>query len=288
MERNSTTLLANGKGYAAGMLHPLLDLRSGGQMGFGPDMTELISSAVHVRRPVVPILLRAPSGFLNLPNPEYWIGTLRALMEEGYQSIDGLRGGREYEFSSTPVGGAGEIQEDIINATIPRSEVTYNFRERQGMPMHAFWSGYGDKLMMDPNIKYASVATLGDGPSDMLPDRYTFSMLYFEPDPTHRYVVNAWVGDYMMPKNGGSFEGKRDMTAAAETIDYSMPFTGVYMCNTLGVKTLAQSVLNSIRIVGADPNLRGAGITGVAANVAATRTGYGQQIEKFRATAVKL
>lgn len=289
MTRNATTLMPNDKGYAIGTTHPILDLRQGGQMGYGPDFTELLSSAVHIRKPVIPILLRAPSGFDSLPNPEYWIGTLRALMEEGFQSIDGLRTGREYEFSSTPVGGAGEIQEDIVNATIPRTELTYNFRERYGMALNLFWTAYGDRLMMHPETKYASVATLGSSsPSDMLPDRYTFAMLFLEPDATHKTVINAWVGDYMMPKNAGTVEGKRDMTAAGEVIDYAIPFTGVWQSNTAGVKKLAQTVLNSIQVAGSDPNLRPAALESIDSLVAQVRTGYGDQIEKFRSTAVRI
>lgn len=288
MLRTSSIIMPNDKGYAIGTTHPILDLRTGGQMGYGPDFTELLSSAVHIRKPVIPFLLRAPSGMLELPNSEYWIGTLRALMEEGFQSIDGLRTGREYEFSSTPVGGAGEIQEDIVNATIPRTELTYNFRERYGMAMNLFWTGYGDRLMMHPETKYASIATLGKAPADMLPDRYTFAMLYVEPDATHKSVINAWVGDYMMPKTAGTVEGKRDMTAAGEVIDYPIPFTGVWQSNTAGVKKLAQTVLNSVQITGADPNLRPAVMESIDAQVRDLRTGYADQIDKFRTTAVKI
>lgn len=288
MSRNSTTLMPNDKGYAIGTTHPILDLRTGGQMGYGPDFTELISSAVHIRRPLIPVLLRAPSGFQDLPNPEYWVGTLRALMEEGFQSIDGLRTGREYEFSSTPVGGAGEIQEDIVNATIPRTELTYNFRERYGMAVNMFFTGWGDRLMMHPETKYATIATLGKTPEDMLPDRYTCSMLFFEPDATHRQIINAWVGDYIMPKVAGTVEGKRDMTAAGEVIDYSIPFTGIWQSNTAGVKKLAQAVLDSLTIIGADPNMRPAALDSIDSLVTRERTGYGDQIEKFRSTAIKI
>lgn len=288
MLRDNNTTMSNDKGYAIGSTHPMLDLRTGGQMGYGPDFTELLNSAVHVRKPLIPILLRAPSGFSELPNSEYWIGTLRALMEEGFQSFDGLRTGREYEFSETPVGGAGEIQEDIVNAKIPRTELTYNFRERYGMGINTFFTGWGDRLMMHPETKYASIATLGKTPPDMLPDRYTMAMLFIEPDPTHRSAINAWVGDYMMPKNTGTVEGKRDMTASGEVIDYAIPFTGVWQSNTAGVKKLAQTVLESIQIVGADPNLRPAAMEQIDSIVRDLRTGYTDQIEKFRSTAVHI
>jgi hypothetical protein len=288
MNRTSTTLMPNDKGYAIGSTHPMIDLREGGNMGYGVDYSTLISGAVHVRKPVIPVLLRAPSGFRELPNSEYWNGTLRALLEEGFVSIDGLRTGREYEFSSTPVGGSGEIQEDVINATTPRTELTYNFRERYGMPINAFWTSYGDRLMMHPDTKYATISTLQNSPSDMLPDRYTFAMAFIEPDPTHRTVINAWVGDYMMPKNAGTVEGKRDMTAAGEVIDYAIPFTGIWQSNTVGVKKLAQLILDGLRVVGADPQLRPAAMSGITAAVANLATGYGDQIERFRSTAVSI
>ena len=288
MQRTTTTLLTNDKGYGIGSYHPMLDLRHGGQHGYSPDYTEIISSAVHVRRPVVPVLLRAPSGFFDLPNPEYWIGTLKALMEEGYQSIDGLVTGREYSFVETPVGGAGEMQEDIADAKIPRSEVVYNFRERYGMAINRFFTGWGDYLMMHPETKYASVATTGNRPSDMLPDRYTCAMLYYEPDPTHTSVVNAWVGEYMMPKLAGRVEGKRDMTAQGESVDHQIQFTGVFQSNTAGVLALAQSIINDTNLVGANPNYRPPAHNQIDPYVSDQKTGYGDQIERFRATNIRL
>lgn len=288
MNRDPSILMPNDKSYAIGSQHAMIDLRNGGTMGPAPDYTDILSAAVHVRKPIIPVLLRAPSAFDDLPNSEYWYGTLRALLEEGYQSIDGLKTGREYEFAQTPFGGAGEIIEDVTNATIPRSEVTFNMRERYGMAINIFWTAFGDKLMMHPELKYASIGTQANGPSDMLPDRNTFAMLFFEPDPTHRFIVNAWVGDHMQPRTAGSVEGKRDLTSAGETIDHAIAMTGVYQSNTAGVKRLAQSVLNTMSIIGADPQMRPAAFTGVDNKVAGLRTGYADQLERFRAGAVTL
>lgn len=288
MERNQYTLLSNDKAYAIGSNHPMLDLRQGNSMGYGPDYTEILSSSVQIRRQVIPILLRAPTLFYSLPNPEYWIGTLKAIMEEGYQSLDGLKTGREYEFVSTPIGGAGEEMEDISNAKIPRSEVTYNFRDRYGYAFNRFWTGYGDMCMMHPETKYATINTTGNGPSDMLPDRYTFAMLFYEPDASMQYAVNAWVGEYMMPKNAGTIDGKRDMTQAGDAVELAIPFTGVYQSNTAGVLALAQSVIDGTSIVGANPNYRPPAQASLDAGVTAQATGWANTIEKFRSTAVKV
>lgn len=288
MKRTEHTLLSNDKAYAIGSSHPMLDLRRGNHMGYAPDHLELISSAAHVRKPIVPVLLRAPSGFMLLPNPEYWIGTLKALMEEGFISFDGLRTGREYSFVNTPVGGAGEEQEDVSDAKIPRSEITYNFRERYGCAIQRFWQGYGDMLMMHPETKYAAIATTGNAPTDMLPDRYTFAMLYYEPDATHTKAINAWLGEYMMPRLSGFIEGKRDMTAGGESVDHQIGFTGVFQSNTAGVLQLAQSILNATNITGANPNYRPAAHDSVNPYVQDQATGYGDHIERIRATNINL
>ena len=92
----------------------------------------------------------------------------------------------------------------------------------------------------------------------------------------------------MMPKLAGNVDGKRDMTAAGEAIDHQIGFTGVFQSNTAGVLALAQSIINNTNITGANPNFRPPAQSGIDSYVSDQKTGYGDRIERYRATAVKL
>ena len=74
-------------------------------------------------------------------------------------------------------------------------------------------------LMKDPETKYANIATItGRGPTDMLLDRYSMTCLFIEPDPTHRYALDAWVTTNMFPKGTGAISAKRDLPLLAKYV----------------------------------------------------------------------
>lgn len=288
MSRVANAILQPGAAFGAGHQAPMVDLQFGGQMGYAPDLTEWVSNQAYVRRNLICLLVEAPKGFQLLPNPNYWISTLRALVELHPLSIEGLNAGLEVEAAETPVGGAGEMQEDFVDVKRTRSQPTFRFGEKYGMPVANFFQGWITGLMMDPATKFATVATLsGNRPTDMLADMYSATMLFIEPDSTHSKVVKSWLGTNMWPKNTGEITGRRDVTAANETPTYDIPFTGIFQYS-LGVDAFAQKMLDQMSLTGANPYLRQAFIDSIQADITATKKGYQDNISALGQAAIRV
>lgn len=285
MSRLTDALLTGS--YAAGKA-PMLDLQYGGQMGYAPNLTEWVSHQSYIRKNLICLLIEAPKGFQYLPDPQFWVSALKALVETHAKTIDGLNDGRELEFAENAVGGGGEMQQDLTNVTRPRSEPSFTFVDKYGRPIQTFLQQWVDMLGMEPDSKVAGIATLaGNRPSDMLADMMTATMLFFEPDPTHSKVAKAWLTTNMMPKNMGEVVGKRDLTAAGEPSEITIPFTGISQTN-VGVRMFAQSLLDKINFTNANPNMRPAFVQNIAADVAAVNgRGYKSQAEGLGATALR-
>jgi len=274
-----------GVGYAVNANQPMLDLSHGGQQGWSPNLVEWISNQAYVRRNLVCIMLEAPKLFTLLPNPEKWVQSLKSLMELHVRTIEGFNAGLTVELDEHPVGGAGEMQQEVIDVKRARTEPVFGFVEKYGRPIQTlldYWIRYG---LMDPDTKFALAATLGQAPSDMLADWYSMTCLFFEPDPTHSKIVQAWVTTNMFPKGNGEVIGKRDLTSASELNNLSIEFTGVSQYG-IGVNVFAQNILNQINIKNADPFMRPSFIQNLAADVQAANIGYKQEAELVGSEAV--
>jgi hypothetical protein len=277
--------------YAKFANAPMLDLYQGGMHGWSPDLTQWISNQAYVRQHLVCILLEAPKFFDYLPASEKWYEALKAMFELHCTSIDGYAMGLEVEFEEHAVGGAGEMQEEVVNVKRARSVPKFTFVEKYGMPIQMllhFWITYG---MMDPDAKYAMVNTLrannGDEPKDLLADWYTASVLAFEPDPTHNHVLKAWISTNMMPKGTGEMVGKRNLTENKEILNLDVEFTALSQTGA-GVMAFAENILKAINIKNANPFLRPAFIKyGTAeqpereATVQKTNDGYPDNTDKL-------
>lgn len=280
--------ILNNRAYAAGRQNPMLDLQYGGQMGYAPDLTEWVSNQAYIRRNLICLLVEAPRGFRYLPDRNYWISTLRSLVELHPLSIDGLNAGLEVEFASNPVGGAGEVQEDFTDVKQAVSNPVFRFNEKYGMPIASFFRGWIMNLMMDPSSKFANLATIqGQRPADFLSDMTSATMAFIEPDPTHTKVVKSWLCTNMMPRGTGEITGRRDLTAAGENPTYDIQFTAISQFG-LGVDAFCQRLLDGINITNANPYLRPAFVDGISADVAAARRGYEQRVEELGSTALRV
>lgn len=261
--------------YAKGNA-PMTNLQYGGQNGYAPNLAEYVSNGAYVRQQMVCLLLEAPSGFQFLPDPNFWVGTLKAMFELHAKSIDGLKSGLEVEFGAeNAVGGAGEMQQDITNATRMRSEPTFNWTDKYGRPMQNFLKEWITMLMMDPDTKIPGIFSLPNvKPPNALADMASATALFYEADPTNTVISKAWLSTNMMPKSSGDEEGKRDLTAGKEQLDLSIAFTAITSSN-FGVKAFAQSILDRINFTNANPALRPSFLQNVSADVAAAATGKG-------------
>ena len=284
MARVTDALLGN-KAFAAGANQPMLDPTFGGQFGYAPDLTEIVSNQAYVRRNLIPILLEAPAFFKLMPEPQKWVDTLKAIVEKHCRTVEGLSGGLTVDVDEHPVGGGGEMQQEVTDVKRARSEPVFTFVDKYGMPIQTFfhhWITYG---LMDPETKYALTNTLANPPSDMLLDQYTASMIFIEPDPQHRRVVKSWISVNMFPLETGDITGRRDLTSAAEISNLSIRFAAVSQFN-LGSNIVAQKILDSINMRNANPYLRPGVIQNINADVAASSKGYIQGVSDLSASAV--
>lgn len=286
MSRVTDALLAQ-KAFGIGSNQPMLDATFGGQMGYAPVLTEWVSNAAYVRRNLICVLLEAPRFFQQMPDSQKWIDTLKSLVELHPRSIEGLNAGITLEFDEHPVGGAGEMQQEVIDSKRARSNPVFSFTEKYGMPIQTFlyqWITYG---IMDPDTKFALSNTLESGAAveDMLPDQYTASMLFMEPDPQHKRVVKSWVVTNMMPISTGDIIGRRELTAAGEISTLSVEFTGIAQFN-LGTNLFAQSILDKLSMKKANPYLRPSFVDKIDPKVEASVKGYASEVAALGAAAV--
>lgn len=281
-----TNALLGSNAFGNGAKQPLLDLRQGGQHGYAPNLTEWVSNQAYIRRNLICILLEAPGFFQLMPNSAIWVQSLKSLVELHARTIEGFNAALTVEFAEHPVGGGGEMQQEVTDVKRARTEPVFGFVEKYGRPIQTFlemWIRYG---MLDPDAKIALAGTLVSDagsatrsgttlgysttdkrPSDLLADWSTMTCLFIEPDVLHRSVVKAWITTNMMPKETGPIEGKRDLTSPSDLLELSIPFTGISQYG-LGVNNLAQAILNKINITNAVPFLHRAFITKGDTNVA--------------------
>lgn len=286
--RVADAILQNNSEWAAGRQNPMLDLRYGGQQGFAPDLSQWVSNQAYVRRNLICLLLEAPTGFQQMADPSRWVGTLRSLVELHPLSIDGLAAGLEVEVTDTsPVGGGGEYHQDFVDVKRARSTPVFRWNEKYGMPISSFFRAWIQYLMMNEESKVAGIGTLANRPTDMLADRYAATMAFIEPDPTHTKVVKSWLCTNMFPQGTGEVTGRRELAAAGEPVTIDITFSAITQFGA-GVDAFAQTLLDSINIIGANPANRPALVQAVQADVAATTVGYERNAESLGATALRV
>jgi hypothetical protein len=287
----SQNLFLNGDAYSNGNTaqSEMFNLAQGGQMGWDVYLNQWESNQAYIRRQMIPILLQAPGFFQYMPNPNHWVSTLKALVELHAINIEGLKATLTVETEEHPVGGAGEMQEEVTNVTRDRTEVSFTWNEKFGIPVQTFlynWIIYG---LMDPNSKYPLVATLtaGNVPPAMTADMYSMTCLFMEPDPTHSKVFKSWITTNMFPKTSGVIESKRNLTEPGEMLEIEADFGGISLF-TLGTNDFAQQILDQINqnLPNANPYLQPSWLSGIGSDVSAQNVGYAQGIETLSQTAV--
>lgn len=208
---------------------PIVDIKQGGSFGHMFDYKALVSSTPYVREHVIAVLIQAPRGFDQLPDPQSWYRALKAIIEEQSREITGLQSTLSIENVEHEVGGAGEKVSAVSNVTRATSEPSHSIPEKYNMPVSLFINSWILELMMDPETKYANVITrAGAEVTDHLIDFYSCTVLYFEPDPVMRHPLKAWLCSFMRPDSEGAVvEGSRSLTSGKEdlTIDLKMTAT---------------------------------------------------------------
>ena len=280
-------VLGKGKGFVETQTATAVNIAVGAQNGYMPNLAVIDANAAYVRKNLIAILLQAPEGFGDLPEPDLWRASLKAMIEKHPTRIEGLRATVNVEWVETTVNGSGEVQQDVGNITRERSEPAFTWQEKRGKPFKALLEGWILNLLGDPNNKIPMVVTRGlTNKVKPLPSYTGAIVLFIEPDVTHTEVVEAWLCTNMMPNTSGPIEGSRDLTSGGENVEIQVTFSATTQYG-YGVRKYAQTVLDSINLSGINPNLAPAFMQEVDADLA-DEPGYIEQIEEAASTFEKV
>jgi hypothetical protein len=85
--------------------------------------------------------------------------------------------------------------------------------------------------------------------------KFTFDVVFIEPDPTHTVVVRAWkIANAYIRELGGP-DGKRDLTAAPDYKRVQIRLDGDFYRDENTMKQ-AKEILNDVRLVSSNPHSR--------------------------------
>lgn len=261
---------------------PMANPAFGGMDGYYPDLRFVNAHTPYSQRQLICRLVKPPIGFKYMPEPEVATSILKALVENQSKTITGLNRGLTVQFNSDTVGGAGEVQESVSRVERAPSKPTHTVKEKYGRPFQNFAEYCITYLAADPDSQIAminTVANAGGRPNmDMLSDVTGFTCLYYEPDPTNRFVLKAWLVTNMQFPGTNDIVGKRDLSSPWEELELSFEFTGV-SSSSLGVRMLAQRLHNQINFTNANPSFAPAFMSDIdpdveAATINGLKTGF--------------
>lgn len=288
--RPSNAILGTEVGAARGVQNRMLDLRYGGQHGFAVDYSQLASSTDYVQQNTIAIMLDAPRSFrLITGEQDYWIGTLRALIELHAVSIEGLTG--TYDITtedSSPIGGAGEMVPSVTNVTRAKTSPRFRWPEKAGLPVSRFLRAWVDTFIMDPETKVARIASMGYAvPELQLLDDIGATVMFIEPDIYHKRVVKSFLTTGMHPTGSLEWEARKDKTTSKEIKTYDVEFAAVTQ-QGFGVDALAQTLLDNMNLLNADPLTRQAFMNEINADVSKLSEGYQPGIQNLANSSVRV
>lgn len=261
---------------------PAVNLTMGGQMGPMTDLRHYVNNSAYIPCNLIALLLEAPTGFRYLPEPELYYRTLKAMVEMLPTTIEGFNAQLDVEYSETVVGGGGQRQEDISKVTQQQPTPTFVWPDKYGKPISRMLRSWITDLIQNPYTGYAGVISRTRQLDDLLPDFSSMTCLFFEPDPTHTKVNEAWLCTNMKPKTSGPIEGRRDQNSGGQPVELSIEFTSLAQTG-YGVMQLAQQHLDRMVLTGLNPNIQPAFISGATADVQAAGeyTGYNKSLTDF-------
>ena len=286
MTTRATATLLGQQAFGAQLTQYAVDPTNGGQGGWANDLTQWLNNQAYVSKQVFAITMEAPGFFQYMTDPDKWVEILRAFFETHVRTIEGLHSGIEAEFEEHPVGGAGEVQHEVVNARRTPSAPVVSVVDKIGLPFQNFFRSWIQYGMMDPDTKYALATNLATSPqAPWTADMFTTTVMFIEPDASHTRVVKAWLCTNMMPHSNGEEDGRRDLTAAGELLTLSIEFTALTQTG-VGVKVLAQSLLSALNMTNANPYLRPAFIQAQDSDVAAAPDSYAATLAEVADTAI--
>lgn len=284
MARLTGTIDSSNTGFAQGQSQPILSLDLGGSYGHAPDFAALASDTPHTKQRLVVRVMECPRGFDHLDEPDKWRRALVSIFERHAVQWSGITSTLSLETREVKYGHAGEMAETPSKMTRARTTPQGQYIDKYGRPISHFHIGWGLNLLGDPETNIPAVVTREGFPgADFLLDYIGATVLWFIPDISWRYIDMAWLSGGMFPKQ--TFppeEGTRDGSAGTDLVEFTMDYAAVTQTG-IGVKRLAQKVLNQMVLTGTNTMYRNAFLSEIDANVKATMQTYENQLEKIAA-----
>lgn len=291
MARHKDSLLgANSKSYSSQSTTPMVNLAVGGQNGYSTDLMRFHANTDYVGRNLIAKLIEPPRGFglYGTSEAQEMTNALKGIVEMHAQTWEGLNRTLTVNTVDSPLGGAGEMQQTPSNVVRARSEPTLTVPEKYGSPVRALHEMWITDLIMDPDTKVPGIVARQNAikPTDLLPDMYSMTVLFFEPDPTFTKVHRAWLVGNMFPLTAGEDVGRRDKTQDGSNLILSIQYTGIQQVG-LGVNRFAQKILDSMNVTGTNPNMAPSFVSEIDRAVASSQYGYAEQIAAANATYIR-
>lgn len=280
---NLLTTKAYGERVAAGK-EGILNLSVGGQQGYLADMASVPSSTDHVKMPLIVKVLRAPAG-LSKMGPEY-VHAYKNMIENMMQSWQGFNRTLSVSVNETQTGHSGEVFQTPTRVSRARSQITSTIVEKDRRPILRFLEDVTRFTIGDPEVGHPLLSNYEQGLeiTDRLADIYSGIIIAYEPDKTFRYVDNAYLITNFFPYNDiGENTSSRQLQQDGEVPTYNLSWTGFQKVG-YKVDELAQSFMDSNRVIGLDPSGINLIADGIDSNVDSTAvsTGFTEQIESLK------
>jgi len=258
------------------------DLRHGGQFGYAPNLSEVISTTPFTRYP----------GMFNiLPDGDIWKKTLKFLIEVHPKSVTGFNATITLTTASVPIDPSGAEMTPVNDATIEHSKITYTYpMDFVGEPIKAYMREFIRLGIWDPILNRPLISTLGldNVPDDWTLDMYSWDIIAIEPDVHFRHAVKAWemFGCHFL--TSGPIVGSKDPLNAKNVDELSFESTGTDESN-YGTRAVAQKIMNEIKITDANPyNVKSALTDEQLDEIKAGRGGYFSTVQSVKDRQIKL
>lgn len=250
--------LAPRSAYSLNSAEPLLDLAGAGHNGYVPEYNRYATGTAYVRRDLIPVLISPPRGMYLLNNPDVWIAALKTVIEALPDTIEGLNQTVNVEYDTSQFG-ANEKLSDAVRVSRTPSEPTFNYTDKYGGVISTFFTQYIYTLLGHPDTGIPTIMSIiGNDPTKqyfMTADFTGLTVLFMEPDPTHRYVIRSYLCTNMMPETSGEITGGRAIAEAKEIVKLSIKFTCLQQVGA-GPNYLAKSIMDARNITGLNPDRR--------------------------------